>query len=130
MGIQDKQPTLSNVASLVSQIFGGELAGASTNQDRLGISITSGISLGAITPSKMKSNIWANEYVDLRSLLQHQKEDPVTLLITPGVINLQHAQKSKKPISIHQWTDAFLVFICIMLDKQPAEAPHLLKYLS
>ncbi|XP_062598861.1 uncharacterized protein LOC134260311 [Saccostrea cucullata] len=80
--------------------------------------------------NKIKSKIWSNEFIDLRSLLTHQEEDPVTLLITPGVINLQHSQKSKTPLSINQWTDAFLVFTCIVIQQKPTEAPHLLKYMS
>lgn len=34
------------------------------------------------------------------------------------------------PPSLHQWTDAFLTFTCIDLDKFPLEAPHLSKYSS
>ncbi|XP_062566820.1 uncharacterized protein LOC134229119 [Saccostrea cucullata] len=94
------------------------------------ISITDGIPLGATVPYKIKSKIWSNEFIDLRGLLTHQEEDPVTLLITPGVINLQHSRKSKTPLSINQWTDAFLVFTCIVIQQKPNEAPHLLKYMS
>ena len=54
----------------------------------------------------------------------------MTLVISPGMINLQQNTKTKNPLSINQWTDAFLVFICIKIEKEPSEAPHLLKYLS
>lgn len=114
---------------LVGKIFEGEPVGTASNHSTGSncISITDGIPLGAAVSSKIKSKIWSNEFVDLRCLLSHQQEDPVTLLITPGVINLQHCQKLKSPLSINQWTDAFLVFICIVLQKNPTEAPHLLK---
>lgn len=119
------------VSELVTRIFEGEPAGTEPNKTPTSnISITDGIPLGATVPSKIKSKIWSNEFIDLRSLLTHQEEDPVTLLITPGVINLQHSQKAKTPLSINQWTDAFLVFTCILLEQKPTEAPHLLKYMS
>ncbi|XP_056006759.1 uncharacterized protein LOC125660074 [Ostrea edulis] len=118
------------LTNLVTQIFEGEPAGTLHNPNMLGISITDGIPLGASTPSKIKTIIWANEFIDLRCLLLHQEEDPVTLFITPGIINFQHSQKSKTPLSINQWTDAFLVFKCIILQKDPTQAPHLLKYMA
>ena len=43
---------------------------------------------------------------------------------------LKQNTKTKNPLSINQWTDAYLVFICIKNEKEPSEAPHLLKYLS
>ncbi|XP_062590953.1 uncharacterized protein LOC134252480 [Saccostrea cucullata] len=123
--------TTATVSQLVSRIFEGEPAGTAPNKNTSNyIPITDGIPLGATVPNKIKSKIWSNEFIDLRSLLTHQEEDPVTLLITPGVINLQHSQKSKTPLSINQWTDAFLVFTCIVIQQKPTEAPHLLKYMS
>lgn len=31
-------------------------------------------------------------------------------------------------MSIQQWTDAFLIFMGIFIQKYPEQAPHLLKY--
>ena len=47
------------------------------------------------------------------------------MTISSGVINLNQESKFQTPISIGQWTDAFLVFSAIYLEKY---APHLLKY--
>lgn len=52
------------------------------------------------------------------------------LLVSFGVINLQHTSKSKTPLSINQWTYAFLVFTCINIQKKTELAHHLLKYMS
>ncbi|XP_061170772.1 uncharacterized protein LOC133180246 [Saccostrea echinata] len=123
--------TTGTVSQLVSRIFEGEPAATAPNKNTSNyISITDGIPLGATVPSKIKSKIWSNEFIDLRSLLTHQEEDPVTLMITPGVINLQYSQKSKTPLSINQLTDTFLIFTCIIIQQKPAEAPHLLRYMS
>lgn len=40
-----------------------------------------------------------NEYIDLKSLLD-SKEEPLSVTISTGVINLHQSQKSKVPISI------------------------------
>ena len=57
-------------------------------------------------------------------------EEPVSVTISAGIINLQQGSKQKYPLSISQWTDAFLVFTCIYLEKYPIEAKNLLKYCS
>lgn len=41
---------------------------------------------------------------------------------------MHQGQKSKVPISLGQWTDAFFIFSAIYLEKFPTEAPNLLKY--
>lgn len=51
-------------------------------------------------------------------------------MFTSGSINVQHNAKAKTPLSLHQWTDAFLIFTSFDLDKFPLEAPDLSKYLS
>lgn len=48
-----------------------------------------------------------------------------------GVIKVQHTMKSKTPMFISLWTNAFLIFFNILrLQKHPPEAPHFLKHLS
>ncbi|XP_062592630.1 uncharacterized protein LOC134254963 isoform X2 [Saccostrea cucullata] len=123
----------STIETVVSQLLSssaGEPVGTkSMNTDNI-ISVTEGIPLGATVSSKIKSKVWANEFFDLRLLLSRQEEDPLMLSISPGVINVQHTLKPKTPMSINQWTDAFLIFISIRIQKNSSEAPHLLKYMS
>lgn len=119
--------TDDTVSSLVLQIFGtheGEPVGtvADNNYDKTILSVTDGIPLGAAISNKV---ILSSEFIDLRCLLPHYEENPLTLVISPGVINLQQNTNSKNPLSINQRTDAFLVFVCIMIEKDPSEAPHL-----
>lgn len=94
-----EQGTSSTVSDLINKVFEGEPAGTANNvkQSSECIQITDGIPLGASISVKIKSKIWSNEYIDVRCLLSHQEEDPVTLLVSPGVINLQHTSKSKSP---------------------------------
>lgn len=58
----------------------------------------------------------------------HAREEPLSLTISTGVINLHQTPRYKNPISVSQWTDAFLVFTSVYIEKFPHQAPHLLKY--
>lgn len=69
---------------------------------------------------------------DQKTQIKHHLEilrRTTTVKFTSGSINVQHNAKAKTPLSLHQWTDAFLIFTCFYLDKFPLEAPHLSKYL-
>lgn len=130
--VSEQGTSSSTVSDLINKVFEGEPAGTANNvkQSSECIQITDGIPLGASISVKIKSKILSNEYIDIRCLLSHQEEDPVTLLVSPRIINLQHTSKSKTPLSINQWTGAVLVFTCINIQKKPELAPHLLKYMS
>lgn len=88
--------------------------------------------MGALVPVKVKNKIWANDYVDLRSLLPNHEQDPFTLTVTSGSINVQHNAKAKKNLClcIIGRMPFFFNLTCIYFEKFPLEAPHLLKYLS
>lgn len=72
--------------------------------------------------------IWANQFINLNILLQ-QREGPLSLKISTGSVTLQQGfSKPKTPMSIQQWTDAFVIYMAIYIEKYPEQAPHLLKY--
>lgn len=71
------------------------------------ITIQDSIPLGATISTRIKNKIWSNEYIDFRSLLSNQSEDPLSITIRAGKINVEHNQKQKTPICINQWTAAF-----------------------
>lgn len=125
----------NQIASVITQLLentAGEPVGTTNdcvNSNHV-ISLSEGIPLGATVSQKIKAKIWSNEFFDLRVLLSHQEEEPLMLSLNSGVIKVQHTMKSKTPMFISQWTDAFLIFINIRIQKHPSEAPHLLKYIS
>lgn len=124
----DNQPQ-QNIADLVSALLQQEGSGepATVNLKNV-IDLSDGIPLGAATSHRLKAKIWANQFIDLGLLLQRQ-EDPISLNISSGsVIVQQGSSKPKLPMSIQQWTDAFLIFMGIFIEKYPEQAPHLLKY--
>lgn len=125
--IQDTADSTTNIANLVNALLqtSGEPA---TAQIKDVISISDGIPLGAATQQQVKSKIWANQFIDLNILLQ-QREEPLSLKISTGSVTLQQGfSKPKTPLSIQQWTDAFLIYMAIYIEKYPEQAPHLLKY--
>lgn len=106
-----------SVENLEASVFEGTCNEVQSQKPSNYLSILDGIPLGALVPTKVKNKIWANDYVDLRSLLPNHEQDPFTLTVTSGSINVQHNAKAKTPLSVHQWTDAFLIFTCIYLEK-------------
>lgn len=120
----------TSVENLEASVIEGTCNEVQSQKPSYYLSISDGIPVGALVPVKVKNKIWANDYVDLRSLLPKHEQDPFTLTVKSVSINVQHNAKAKTPLSVHQWTDAFLIFTCIYLEKFLLEALYLLKYLS
>ncbi|XP_056014377.1 uncharacterized protein LOC130052689 [Ostrea edulis] len=112
-----------NVTTILDAVFQGESARNPTP-----ITISDNIPLGATVPMKTKCKIWANEFIDLRTLLPNYTDDPLSITIKAGKIDVEQSQKQKSPLSINQWIDAFITFMSIYLQRYPAEACNLLKY--
>lgn len=94
-----------------------------------------GIPLGAHVPQKVRDQIWANDLIDLGTLLPSQDpvEDPWSITVAPNTLTMQSkplASKSKGPLSFYSWTEAFHIYMAIYLAKYPDEAIHMLKYMS
>ena len=94
------------------------------------------VPLASRVSDKIQSKIWANEYIDLGTLLQiaspnqsqynfvvqtqHSSDRPV--------ISLEPAQKPKRIANIDQWISAFQTFVAIYTVRSPTDAPALMKY--
>lgn len=50
--------------------------------------------------------------------------------VEQGSITVASQRGKKNPLSIYQWTNAFLNFASVYLEVKSDEAPHLLKYMS
>ena len=118
----------SALGALLDDVFTGESAGSTLNNGSQ-IQLTDCVPLGATVSAKLKLKIWNNEFVELKSLLPNSNEEPLSIMVKAGKIELQQVSSNKNPITIHQWTDAFLIFISIYLQKFPQEASNLLKYM-
>ena len=84
---------------------------------------------------KIKTKIWANEYIDFGSLLVNplfENKYQVTFQnpqggLTPS-LSLESVAKPKRINSIEVWDKAFRIFVGVFTQKYPLEAPHLMKY--
>ncbi|XP_055997871.1 uncharacterized protein LOC130047269, partial [Ostrea edulis] len=116
-----------NIAKFVNNILHtGEPATLPHKSDS--ICLTDGISLAATIPHRLKAKIWENQFIDLRLIMQRQ-EEPISLNIAAGSITVQQSSsKNKVPLSIQQWTDAFLIFMAVYIEKHQDQPSHLLKY--
>lgn len=76
------------------------------------ISMTDGISLGSIASQKT-TKLWNNKFVDVMSLLS-VRDEPLSVSISTGVINVQQGPRYKFPIA--QWTNATLIFASIYIE--------------
>ena len=117
-------PQASNgtVYSALSQ--GGYNLGASTRTLSLGID------------SKIKAKIWADQFIEFRTLLKEQTakfetSDNATRMIFEedenGIFKLQKS-KTISMTTLDRWFEAFFIFVSIYTEKKPDAAPDLMKY--
>lgn len=62
-------------------------------------------------------------------MLPNQQDDNFSVSVERGAINFQQGKFKNIPISIHQWTSAFLIYASIFIQKTPSDAAHLFKYI-
>ena len=93
------------------------------------------VPLSSKVPDKIQSKIWANEYIDLGTLLTPLPGDPKynftvksSSLSNQPIVSLEPTQASKRIATIDQWTTAFQTFVAIYTVRFPDSAPGLMKY--
>ena len=94
------------------------------------------VPLASRVSDKIPSKIWANEYIDLGTLLQIASPNTSQynfVVQTPHssdrpVISLEPAQKPKRIATTDQWITAFQTFVAIYMVRSPTDAPALMKY--
>ena len=93
------------------------------------------VPLSSKVPDKTQTKIWANEYIDLGTLLSPLLGDPKynftvksSSLSSQPIVSLEPAQASKRIVTIDQWTTAFQTFVAIYTVRFPNSAPGLMKY--
>lgn len=117
----------------LDQLFGGESLSVGDKASLNSVAplhLSAGIPLGATVPLRIKQKIWANKFVDMHTLLPDFQEDKLSLQVEQGSITVASQRGKKNPLSIYQWTNAFLNFASVYLEVKSDEAPHLLKYMS
>ncbi|XP_053394836.1 uncharacterized protein LOC128555703 [Mercenaria mercenaria] len=85
---------------------------------------------------KTKGKIWANEYVDLSSLLQsnmgHTEEKEAFRFVesTSGLVTLRREKAPRQITSLPQWFTAFHTFVAVYAEKFPETTPALMQYME
>ena len=82
---------------------------------------------------RRKNKIWADEYINLASLLDNNRQDDISVTLKKSagqpIISLSNSSK-KEIVNIDQWTRAFLIFSAVYAEKKTIEAGSLFKYIS
>ena len=108
-------------------------------QERVSGLTASSLPIHAHVPQKLKNKIWADEFIELGSLLKtaHNRRPDYSLSIQPatgeGEPMFSVASKAHTELkSFPQWNRAFEIFMSVYLSKPSKvdQAPNLLKYVQ
>ncbi|KAK3107514.1 hypothetical protein FSP39_016300 [Pinctada imbricata] len=129
-GSFDNANSCTTFGSFIDRLFSGEsVANASSSFSHpIPISVNEGIPLGNNIPLRLKQKIWNEQFVDFKSLLPNNKETNIAIQIENNSISFNNQHTSQASLSLHQWTNAFFIFIAIYVEKKPHECNNLLKY--
>lgn len=84
----------------------------------------------------LREQIWKGEFINLSLLLKASVElseicSPSTLRITPsGTIEARPKNISEANPSIERWTDAFLIYMSLLVTKKPVLSAQLIRYMA
>ena len=107
-----------------------------TNSDHLDLPTfqPATLPLGATIDPKLKSKIWAGEYIDLASLGTSPSQPPDSFAIGHGrsahSVAIAPPSKAHQIRNISEWTDLFHIFAAVYTERFPLPAPHIFKYAS
>ena len=80
---------------------------------------------------KHKQKIWAGEFIDFNILIDKDERHMRLGMFDNGddeTPRLVWKQSKQRQLSIAEWTDAFHVFMAIVIEKDPGQAPNMLRY--
>lgn len=126
--IEQQQQTLDNVNQVPDSVVSTPSNG---NLRNVTGPLHAGRPLGQGIDVKVKSKIWAEEYIPLGSLIF--KQSSAKLEAVQGKDNsFTFQQKEHKYYfrNLQQWMNAFHIFVAVYCEKCPAQAPCLMKYIA
>lgn len=109
-----------------------------TNALPLNQSFFYGLSLSALVPDKIKSQIWDKKFLEMSQLYQIQtrgeiKQDVSVNISNQGsstLVKVQPKQTQGHDLSISQWLTAFNCYMDVYVQKFPNETSSLLAYMN
>lgn len=126
--IEQQQQTLDNANQVLDSVVSTPSNG---NLRNVRGPLHSGHQLGQGIDVKVKSKIWAEEYIPLGSLIFKQSSDKLEAV--QGKDNsFTFQQKEHKYYfrNLQQWMNAFHIFVAVYCEKCPAQAHCLMKYIA
>ena len=92
----------------------------------------SSVPLGALVEAKLKAKIWSHQYINLVMLTGDSSARYSVVLDAGAESSSWHLKEQplKKIDTIGSWTDAFLVYMTIYVERFPAEVAQMLKYVQ
>ena len=98
-------------------------------QNELGEGLSRFFTLGATLDMRIKSRIWAGQYVDLPSLISSVGSNSLTVNMDNGALTLSLATPRTAPIEhIWAWLRLFATYTAVYTERQPQAAPGLFTY--
>ena len=114
------------LSSAITQIINPQV------QDKEGKKLASSyLILGSTLDPKVKSKIWAREYIELSSLHQEQMDPAVFVSVQDNgkpSISLKPS-KSSPPANFYQWLTWFSTYAAVYLEKFPEQASSMMTYM-
>ncbi len=118
-----------SVHDLVNNVLSGHEPTAPPFVNSPMIEISDGIPLGVSIPQKIRDKITNDEFIDMNVLTPSYVEDPVSVFISQKKFSIINNNRNKVPLTIEQWSSAFLVFMDIYIELHDDQSRPLLKYL-
>ena len=122
--------------SIVNSLSGLHSIGAS-NSTVPDLTLSPDDDIEAHVPMPLRQKIWKNEYLNLSLMLKGSIElseycfgGPIYTDRITGQLITKPQKVNDKISNIDQYTDAFLIYMSIYLQKYPTHAPQMLKYLK
>jgi hypothetical protein len=105
-----------------------------SNVDPAAVTQAFGNRPGAGVSLKIKAKIWANEYVDLATLLINEPQATWQISVASDDHKQDQAvvfnKPKNRPLNFMQWLSAFTIYASVMAEKSTEEAAQLWAYLQ
>ena len=101
----------SALGALLDDVFTGEPANSNSDSGSQ-IQLTDCVPQGGTVSAKLKLKIWNNEFVDLKLLLPNSTEEPLSIMVKYGKIELQQASTNINPITMDRCFSDIHQHIC------------------
>jgi len=134
LGKDTSNDSIHNVQGTVTTTLAPSLTPSLTTVTSSPLSPGLHVPLDTGVPGPVKEKIWHNKYIPLKALLPSLHSAPqYTVSLSDSLdaiptLTLANRSDAKQPLSLDQWTSAFLVFHYIYIQCHPTHSSSLLSY--